>query len=260
MSLFGYALVTFIFLVRLLASLVAVSRLRSESREVVDGTSSIVMERWRRRLGITGAVGLADSRAVSVPLVLGWVRPTIVLPSSLAESSPGERADAVLIHELAHVRRTDYAWNVFLRLVQAFYWPHPLIWLLGRSNAELREKACDDLCIHELGGPAAYGETLVLVAGGMSHRAGPALGQAMARQSRLGRRLARIARSRGESGCLPPLVARLSIAVAAVATAVALGPLHLARAAASTSPVVVTQEPGTGSSAEPRDSGGRVSS
>jgi bla regulator protein blaR1 len=152
----GYAIVAVGLLARLLASLVAVARLRSSSMPVDSEEWLLALVRCRRRLGTHRAVGLAWSARVGVPLVLGWLKPTIVLPASLAATGPRDLADAVLFHELAHVRRGDYPWNVLLRFVQALYWPHPLIWVLGRAIAEMRERACDDLCVHELGGPASY--------------------------------------------------------------------------------------------------------
>ena len=132
----GYAIVTLALLVRLLASHLAVSRLRVGTTSLVDGAWWLALERWRQRLGIKRSVELAWSREVSVPLVLGWAKPVVVLPSSIAEMSTSVHADAVLLHELAHVRRGDYSWNVLLRLVQAVYWPHPLVWFLGRAIAE----------------------------------------------------------------------------------------------------------------------------
>ncbi len=195
----GYGIVAVVLLTRLMASLMAVARLRGSSAPVDTGEWLLALESCRRRLATDRAVDLAWSARVSVPVVLGWIRPTIVLPASLAGMDLSGHADAILLHELAHVRRGDYRWNVLLRFVQAVYWPHPLIWILGRAIAEVRERACDDLCVHELGSPSAYRQTLVAVAQGMSHSASPALGLAMARTSRLGRRLARIEKSRGDA-------------------------------------------------------------
>ena len=136
----GFGIYTFIavvLMVRIMSSLMAVARLRDASPHVVDGPWWDALERCRRRLGIARAVGLAWSPRVGVPVVLGWRRPTIVLPATLSAADANGHADAIFLHELAHVRRGDYAWNVLLRFVQAVYWPHPLIWWLGRTVAEV---------------------------------------------------------------------------------------------------------------------------
>ena len=226
----GYAVVAGVLLARLVASLVAVARLRDSSPHVAGGPWWLALERCRRRLGIDRPVGLACSPRVGVLVVLGWIRPTIVLPATLPGLSPDGHADAVLLHELSHVRRSDYPWHVLSRFVQAVYWPHPLVWLLGRTMAEMRERACDELCVHELGGPSRYREALLAVAQGVSRRASPALGLAMARSSRLRQRLARIEQSQGQALCIPTLRARLAIAVTAVMASMALGTIQLAQA------------------------------
>ncbi len=108
LAILGYAMVAFLLLVRLMASLVAVSRLRHGSTPVTDGAWWLALERWRQRLGIKRPVGLAWSPGVCVPLVLGWARPAVVLPSSLSHMNTSNHADAILVHELSHVRRGDY--------------------------------------------------------------------------------------------------------------------------------------------------------
>jgi len=137
---------------------------------------------------------------------------------------------AIALHELSHVRRGDYAWNVILRVVQAVYWPHVLVWVLGRVIAELRERVCDDLCVYELGGPAAYRDALLAVASGIIRRPSMALGLAMARTSKLGRRLAQIERSDGDHRFRAGWPATLMIGAMAIAAAGVIGAAQLVRA------------------------------
>ena len=198
----AYATVAVLLLARFLGSLRAVERLRDSCQPVDDQRWCGTVERWRAQLAIRRPVALASSARVSVPVVLGWLRPTIVVPGTLTEAIPDGQASAVVLHELCHVRRNDYFWNLMLCFVQALYWPHALVWLLGRTVGAMRERACDDLCVHAMGGPSGYRETLLAVASGMIRRPGPALGLAMARTSRLGRRSAQIDRSHGNSRCV----------------------------------------------------------
>ena len=156
----------------------------------------------------------------------------IVLPSSLMGKSSREHSDAVLLHELSHVRRGDYPWNLCLRFVHALYWPHVLVWLLGRASATLRERACDDLCVHEMGGPSVYREALLAVAADKVRRPSPALGLAMAHPSKLGRRLARIEQSNGHKLCVPCRPVGLTIASLIITLAGLIGSIHLVRAQA----------------------------
>ena len=158
-----------------------------------------------------------------MPVVVGWLRPMILLPDPPDSGDPAEHVEAILLHELAHVRRGDYAWNLLLRVIEAAYWPHPLVWLLGRAVVESRERACDAFCVHQMGGTSDYREALLAMAEGMIHRPGPALGLAMAGRSRLGRRVREIDRGRSESRCLPRWPVWISIVGLVLASTAALG-------------------------------------
>jgi beta-lactamase regulating signal transducer with metallopeptidase domain/protocatechuate 3,4-dioxygenase beta subunit len=257
----GYVIVAVALLARLLASLAAVERLRRTGVSVEDPAWLEALEGCRRRLGINRVVGLSWSPRLGVPIVLGWTRPTILLPASLSGLAPSDHAEPILLHELSHVRRGDYPWNVILRLVQALYWPHPLVWLLGHTIAEIRERICDDVCVHELGDPSSYGETLLAVATGLSNRPGPALGIAMARTTRLVRRLSRISQSLGDASCLPRPSSRLLITATAVAASGIVGAVRLTHAEAPSpvpSSAELQREVRNAPAAQPREGGGRI--
>jgi len=176
-----------------------------------------------------------------VPIVVGWLNPAIVLPEALAGAADRDLIDAVLLHELAHIKRGDFLWNVVRRFVQAFYWPHPLVRPLGRVLGAVREQACDDFCVHVLGGPDGYHDSLVEVAAGLVRRPEPALGMAMALSSALARRIAWIHRTTGASDCTLPRPARLAVVVSMMSVAGLIGSVELARAEAN--PEQPSQEP-----------------
>ncbi|QEH36715.1 Regulatory protein BlaR1 [Aquisphaera giovannonii] len=226
----AYAGIIAILVGRLALGLAAVRRLRRRSVAVDEVEWIAALDRGRARLGIRRPVALAWSSGVSVPVAIGWRCPIVLLPASVSSLEGRHHTDAILLHELAHIRRGDYAWNVLQRLAVALYWLHPLAWLLAWASAAARERACDDLCVHEMGGPAGYRATLLAVASGLVRRPGPTLGLAMARSPRLARRLRGIERSRGFSRCLPRGRARLAIATTALAVVGLVGASRLTRA------------------------------
>jgi len=225
-----YLAVVSLHLLRLILSLRAVRSLERNCIPVDEPDWVEGLARGRERLGIGRSVRLLRSEGVSVPIVVGWLRPAIILPESLAGSANPGLIDAVLLHELAHIRRGDFIWNCVRRIVQALYWPHPLVWPLGWVIGSVREQACDDLCVHVLGGPDGYHDSLVEVAAGLVCRPEPALGMAMARSTALARRIAWIHRTRGASDCILPRPARLTLALAIVSFAGLIGSVELARA------------------------------
>jgi hypothetical protein len=170
---------------------------------------------------IARPVTLVRSGRVRVPMLLGFLRPVIVLPDTAEASAPtpGFQIDAILLRELAHLRRGDDLWNLLQQVVQILYWPHPLVWLGARLIAGVREQACDDLCVRWVGGAGEYRCALVAVASGLVRGPIPSiptslgLAMARARSSALLRRLRWIDRSRGASACLLGWPGRLAIGV-----------------------------------------------
>ena len=133
---------------RLTASLAAIARLKGRCQPVESAAWNGALGRWGDRLGIARRVLLLRSDEVSVPIAVGMLHPAIVVPNPLVTGAKPDLIDAVLVHELGHVRRGDFGWNLVRKLVQVVYWPHPLVWLVGRLIGEVREQACDDLCVH----------------------------------------------------------------------------------------------------------------
>lgn len=94
----------------------------------------------RRRSPVTLRL---DSRVGVVPMTWGWMRPVILLPASAREWDP-ERLRVVLLHEMAHIARADWAIWMLASLVRAAYWWNPLAWLLAARLRAEAETACDD--------------------------------------------------------------------------------------------------------------------
>lgn len=103
------------------------------------------------------------SSRIAVPLLAGWLRPAIILPSG-ADQWPSERLLMVLGHELAHFRRGDFRLLPLICLLRVLYWWHPLVWLaLVRLRRE-RENACDDLVLNQNVRASDYAELIVATA------------------------------------------------------------------------------------------------
>ncbi|WP_420454977.1 TonB family protein [Rubrivirga sp.] len=119
-------------------ALVAVGRTRrglpeggADARAAVDAA--------RRRLGVVRPVRAAQAPAGAAPFTVGWRAPLVALPPGL----DADALDVAAVHEVAHVRRADYAWHAAQRLVTAVFAAHPLAWTLGRGLDLDRERAAD---------------------------------------------------------------------------------------------------------------------
>lgn len=139
----------------------------------------------------TGGVAVFASDRVRVPFVWGIVRPFIVMPTESDRWSQ-DRLSAVLLHELAHIRRHDVLTRTIGCLAAAMFWCNPLAWFaLSRLEAE-SESACDDAVVASGMSATDYARHLVAVAASMSRRMGVVGAVGMARQPQVEKRLRRL--------------------------------------------------------------------
>ncbi|MBI2841818.1 MAG: tetratricopeptide repeat protein [Armatimonadetes bacterium] len=120
-------------------------RLRAQ---VADASSRMRM-RKAPRVGVSEAAG--------VPMVVGFIRPMVILPSSIVGACDSKQIEAILLHEFAHVKRMDMVMIWLQQIAQMFFFFHPFLWLAGSEAAKERELACDDLVLSRSGiSPAQY--------------------------------------------------------------------------------------------------------
>lgn len=115
-------------------------------------------------LGIQRRVKVRTSPKADSPLVIGWLKPVVLVPASTFLHLPPAALEAVLAHELAHVRRSDFLANLLQSLAEALLFFHPAAWWLSRHVRELREHCCDDVAAALCGDPMALAEGLSALA------------------------------------------------------------------------------------------------
>ncbi len=142
------------------------------------------------RLELPNAPRLVRSDDAKMPFACGLLRPTIVLPAE-SDGWTLDRRRAVLLHELAHVRRRDLVGHTVGRFACALYWFHPLVWTAAKRLRSESERACDDLALNCGARASDYAEHLLDIVTGVRHHATPAVALAMARRKEFeGRMLA----------------------------------------------------------------------
>ena len=97
---------------------------------------------------------------VEVPTVIGWLRPVVLVPGSALAGMAPYQLEAILAHELAHIRRHDYLVNLLQTLVETLLFYHPAVWWLSHRIRIERENCCDDLAVSLCGDPYAYAKAL----------------------------------------------------------------------------------------------------
>ena len=148
---------------RLLLGAWGLPRLRRNSIPIPDDLSAIVA-RLSRAIGLARAPHVFASNRCADAAAMGFLRPWIVVPSAwLAQMSP-DMLEAVIAHELLHVRRRDVWINALQRVAEMLLCFHPAVWWLSRRISEERELCCDAEAIQLTGKPRIYAKTLERVA------------------------------------------------------------------------------------------------
>jgi uncharacterized coiled-coil DUF342 family protein len=146
-----------------LRQVLALHRLGKEATPLEGSDWSILLEEARARMGVRRRVRLLLHTKIPVPMTWGFFRPAIAMPAR-AESWDRDRRVAVLLHELAHVRRGDWPALVLARLARALYWANPLAWWATARLAQAQELACDRLVVARGLLPSDYARHLVHIA------------------------------------------------------------------------------------------------
>ena len=146
---------------RLASGWLVTRRLRSVGTDPVPDACLEAVSRLAQRLEVSRPVRALQSAVVQVPAVVGWLRPVILLPASALTGLTPLQLDALLAHELAHVRRYDYVVNLVQSVIETLLFYHPAVWWVSRSVREEREHCCDDLAVRVCGDAHFYATALL---------------------------------------------------------------------------------------------------
>jgi bla regulator protein blaR1 len=135
---------------------IALMRLRGWARVRAAVRASAVVE-------IPAMVEVRSAQGLLEPGVVGVFRPILLLPEGIAETLTPAQFDAVLAHELCHVRRRDNLTSAMHMLIEAVFWFHPLVWWIGARLVEERERACDEEVLRLGGDPREYADAILNV-------------------------------------------------------------------------------------------------
>ena len=113
--------------------------------------------------GVFRTISLHISSRVSVPVTFGFFKPVVLVPASFFSGLPADQVEAILLHEIAHIRRHDYLINLFQTAIKTVLFFHPAIHYICRTIDEDREKACDDFAVNYTQNPAALARGLATI-------------------------------------------------------------------------------------------------
>jgi len=143
-----------------LAGWAAVRRLRHRGVCAVPAEWQARLHELAGRVRVSRPVALLESCFTDAPVLIGHLRPAILLPLGCLTGLPVAQVECILLHELAHVARRDYVVNLLQSLVEGLLFYHPAVWWVSRVVRAERENCCDDRVVEWMGDARAYAATL----------------------------------------------------------------------------------------------------
>lgn len=167
----------FLLSVRAIGGWLLVQRLKKKYNKEVSDEWKESLAVLAKRLRVSRPVSLFESALTEVPTAIGWFRPVILVPvGTLAGLSP-QQVEALLAHELAHIRRYDYLVNLLQTIIETVLFYHPAVWWVSNQIRTERENCCDDLAVAACGNVLTYARALTDLEG-LRHNEKPQLAMA----------------------------------------------------------------------------------
>jgi uncharacterized protein (TIGR03435 family) len=148
------------FWLRLLGGWIVAGRLRSKLVRPAAGEWQQALDRLKTRVRVSRPVRLLVSSLVQAPAVVGWLRPVVLVPVGVLAGLPAGQVEALLLHELAHIRRDDYLVNALQSVLETLLFYHPAVWWVSGHMRTERELCCDDAAVSASGDVLTYARAL----------------------------------------------------------------------------------------------------
>lgn len=218
-------------------------KLKAASTLAIPAAWSAIFESTVAQLKINKTVKFYLSAKVNVPLVVGFFKPVVLFPVALATQLDIQQVEAILIHELSHIRRNDYLINLVKTCIETMLFFNPFVWLTTKFIQIEREHACDDLVVNFTGTPLTYAHALLKLEL-LKDKETPALSLAATGQNQhLYQRIKRITNMKTNYINAKQQFFILTLAIATVASLAWINPTKKAEAKAKTLPTVSLAKP-----------------
>jgi len=152
-----------VFSIRTLGGWIVLARFRRKGTRSFPAQLLEKCRVFERRLGLQRRINYLQSGVIDNPSVAGWLRPLVLMPMSAISGLSSEQLEAVIVHELAHIKRLDGLVNLFQIAAETLLFYHPAIWWTNRVIRNERENCCDDISVQTCGNATEYAKALTLL-------------------------------------------------------------------------------------------------
>ncbi|MER0440147.1 M56 family metallopeptidase [Emticicia sp. W12TSBA100-4] len=155
---------TTLLLLRLLVGFTHVQSLKVQQVNPISADIQALMNNLLEKTQMPATIKLLESARASVPMTIGWLKPVVLLPVGMASGLTIKQLEAILAHELAHIKRYDYLVNIFQNFVEILFFFHPATWFISGKVRDERENCCDDFAVEICGDSLVLAKALTQVA------------------------------------------------------------------------------------------------
>ncbi|MBI9071554.1 MAG: hypothetical protein JEY94_08135 [Melioribacteraceae bacterium] len=134
-----------VLLFRMLGGIIYTNRIKNSGQNISIKKLNNLTEKISNQLGINKAVRIFESSKVKVPSVIGFLKPILLLPVGALSGIPQTQLEMIIVHELAHIKRADYLFNIFQNIIEIIFFFNPAVWWISSIIKEEREYCCDDI-------------------------------------------------------------------------------------------------------------------
>jgi beta-lactamase regulating signal transducer with metallopeptidase domain len=164
-----------IFMIKFSGNLIYIQRLKRIGTTSVPVEWHDMLKRLSDKIGVKKHIEILESVFAKGPMIIGHLKPVILLPAGLLFSMPVNQIEAIFAHELAHVRRRDYLVNTLKTILEVIFFYHPALWWISTIFDEERELCCDDIALSASIEPLSLSKALVYAEEYRMHSPGLAL-------------------------------------------------------------------------------------
>ena len=150
------------FIIKFFGGLQSLTLLRKSKRPMDQKWSDRLLF-FAEQLNFKKTIRLGESALNSMPIVIGFLKPIILFPVGMVNSLSANEVDAILAHELSHIVRNDFVFNLLQTVVEAIFYFNPGVWWISAVIRSERENCCDDMAVEMCGDSLAYAKTLVKI-------------------------------------------------------------------------------------------------
>lgn len=155
---------TTLLLLRLVIGFTHVQSLKVQQVHPISADIQALMNTLLEKTQMPATIKLLESARATVPMTIGWIKPVVLLPVGIASGLTIKQLEAILAHELAHIKRYDYLVNIFQNFVEILFFFHPATWFISGKVRDERENCCDDFAVKICGDSLVLAKALTQVA------------------------------------------------------------------------------------------------